>query len=98
MAFDFGAKVSGNSTSQATQDASVQFIPSVTESPAGPWVSNYPAGQGLATINNALPGSAAYQSATYAGTTTTATSSATTLLLLAGVGVAAWFLLRKGRR
>jgi len=99
MAFDFGARVSGSSTSTATQDASVQFIPSVTGSGAQPWVSPYPAGQGLATINTALPGSAAYRSSTYAGIAgASSSSSLTTLIVLAGIGLAAWWLLRKGRR
>jgi len=100
MAFDFGARVSGSSTSMATQDASVQFIPSSTSSASGPLVSPYPAGQGLATLNSALPGSAAYRSGTYAGVAgaSSASSSTTTLLVLAALGVAAWWLLRKGRR
>jgi|SRR5579883_2308790 len=97
MAFDFGGKVSGDSSSTATQDTAVNFIPSVTGPSSGALVSAYPAGQGLATINSALPGSAAFLPTTYAAPSSSSSMSVTTLLLLAAAGAAAWWLLRRHR-
>src|SRR5690348_16697733 len=80
-------------TSSSSQSASVNFLPSLAGgSSAPPVVSVYPAGQGLQTINTALPGSAAFQPQTYGAP---ASSSIGTVLLLAGAGLAAWFLLRR---
>lgn len=89
-----GGTVQGDSNANATQSASVSFVPTVDQL-TQPIVSAYPAGQGLATLNTALPGSAAYLPATYAGTTSTSALSATTLLLLAGLALGAWYFLRK---
>jgi hypothetical protein len=80
--------------STSTQSAAVNFIPSATGPTSPPIVSVYPAGQGLQTLNSALPASAAYLSSTYGGASSAA-PALTTLLLLAGAGVAAWYFLRK---
>ncbi|HEY1503718.1 MAG TPA: hypothetical protein VGF92_05425 [Stellaceae bacterium] len=97
--FDLGAKVSGNTDSTATQTSSVSFIPSVSNNSSQPLVSSFPAGQGLSTLNTALPGSAAFLPSTYAGLTTdtasSTTPSLTTLLLLGALAAGAFFLLRK---
>ncbi|HEY3917735.1 MAG TPA: hypothetical protein VGL83_08070 [Stellaceae bacterium] len=103
--FDLGGKVSGSSGSTAIQNTSLQFIPSVSQyTPSPPVVSIYPAGQGLSTINSALPDSAAWLPATYAAPATSSTTSSSTLstllpyLLIAGAaGLAGWFMLRKKR-
>jgi hypothetical protein len=100
MAFFYGriggTVEGGSATSNSAQSASVNFIPSQTDNSAPPIVSAYPAGQGLATLNNALPGSAAYLPSTYAGSAP-ASSPLTVLVIIAALGVGAWLLL-KGKR
>ena len=94
MAFSLlGGVTSGSSQSTAAQTANVNFVPTVNDQ-SQPLVSSYPAGQGLATLNAAYPGSAAFGAPSLLGTTGTSSLSATSLLLLAAVGVAAWLLLR----
>lgn len=95
--FDLGGRVSGSSGSNASQTATLQFIPTVNDnSQSQPLVSSYPAGQGLATLNTAYPASAAFLPSTYStAATSTGTTSTTTLVVLAAIGIAAWFLLRK---
>lgn len=90
---DLGGSNQGNSSSTATQSADVSFIPSVGGDPNAGLLSPYPAGQGLATINVALPGSAA--TAAPASTLDTVLSDPTTLITLAVIGVAIFFLLKR---
>jgi hypothetical protein len=87
-----GGTVSGGSTSTSTQSATVSFVPTVNDY-GDPIFSPYPAGQGLSTLNEALPGSAALGTASNAGTPATS-SDATTLLILGAVALAAWYLFK----
>jgi hypothetical protein len=96
MAFSLlGGAASGSSTSSGTQSASIEFDPTVINS-GGEQMSPYPVGQGLSTVNTALPGSAALPTATDPVSTVAASLgiSSTTLLLLA-LAVGAYFFLRK---
>ncbi len=87
-----GGTVSGGSTSTSNQTATVSFLPTVNDY-GDPIFSPYPAGQGLSTINEALPGSAAVGTASNAGTPAT-TTDATTYLILAAAALAAWWLFK----
>lgn len=86
----------GGSTS--TQSATVNFLPSTSQS-APPVVSVYPAGQGLSTINQALPSSAAYSSPPASSAPRLAPNATTYayLAVIVALGAGAWLLLRKVR-
>jgi hypothetical protein len=96
MAFSLlGGAVSGSSQSDATQSAQVSFTPTIEGGATSPIVSPYAAGQGLQTVNIALPASAAVQSTTSSSLLSDVTSDPTALLLLVGFGLAAWFLMKR---
>lgn len=95
-----GGNSSGSSGSTASQSAAIYFIPTETDDPDAPILSPYAAGQGLLTVNDALPSSAAfndpaYLSAAEDATSSTTSTSSTTYLLLAGAALLAYFLLAK---
>ncbi len=98
-----GGGVEGSSNSNSTQGSSATFTPSAVLSLAGIPVSPDPVGQGLATVNSALPGSAAYNPASYfsiaQGTPAASSSSSlATWLVIGAAALAAWWLFHKGRR
>lgn len=92
--FDLGGKISGSSNSTASQSAAVSFLPTVNDIGSSPFVSSYPAGQGLSSINTALPASAAYLAPGQSYGTST-NSSASTWLIVAALAAAAYFFVKR---
>jgi hypothetical protein len=98
----FGGDSNGTSTSNATQLVNTYFLPTLTTSPQ-PLVSSAPVGQGLSTINIALPSSAALAGSNDTtgngnASTPVMSSTASDALLFAALGVALWFVLRNKNR